>query len=617
MNSAAVSTSTVTLPESGLEVKVDFDPNEVLDRYAQQRELRMSSPTQRVTTKRGASADTLRTFDPYSPRIEREPLHITVDVAVLGGGFGGISAGKWLKECGIENFHIIEQGGDFGGTWYWNRYPGAQCDMQSYLYMPYLEETGYMPTLKYAGGQEIFEHAQRLGRHYDLYDHALFQTSITDIAWSDQDDLWVITTDRGDTLRAKFVIRANGPFSAPRYPNVPGIEEFEGKIIHTSRWDYDYTGGGQDQNLDKLADKRVAVIGTGATGIQVAPYLADASKSLVVVQRTPAFVAERNNAPTDPDWAASLTPGWQQRLHEDFTDQVTGLVRTEDGLQDMWTKIFRALPGHDLVDADPASLSAQDQMFLGMVADLNIADGIRARVDQFVSDPDTAEALKPWFGSLCKRPGFHDEYLPMFNRDTVSLVDAPHGLDRITAKGFIANGIEYEVDCLVFATGFETGPHTIGRDGFNITGRGGQKITDTYADGLKTLHGFFTRDFPNFIELGLSQNSFNIHYTYMIDRKARHASRLIKHALDTDIATLEPTEVGQAAWVETIRTAGELYAGYVATCTPGYYNGQGDLKQAVFREVYQIPERIFWGQIEDWWANGEFAGLDMRKRNQE
>ncbi|NRH33641.1 NAD(P)/FAD-dependent oxidoreductase [Rhodococcus sp. MS13] len=603
----------VVLPESGVPVDVDFDYAELLARYDEERDARLARPTSRSKGADAHDEEALRTWDPYAPRIDREGVDLDLDVVVLGGGFGGITAGKWLKEQGIDNFRIVEQASDFGGTWYWNRYPGAQCDVQSYLYLPYLEESGYMPTKKYVGGKEIFEHAQRLGRLFDIYPNALFQTVVTDVRWDESHNAWVIATDRGDTIRAKFVIRANGPFSKPQYPTVPGIDDFKGKIIHTSRWDYQYTGGDQDLPLDKLRDKRVALIGTGATGIQVAPRLADAAEQVFVVQRTPALVAERNNAPTDPDWVATLTPGWQSQMHENFTDQLSGLVHVEDLVQDVWTQIYRALPGHDLVDVEVSSLPEKDQIHLSILSDLKIVNAVRERVDRTVSNPETAEALKPWFGVVCKRPGFHDEYLPIFNKESVTLINARQGLDRITENGFVANGVEHEVDCLIFATGFETGPHTVGSYGYEILGRDGRNLREHFAGGLKTLHGFFSRDFPNLIELGLSQNAFNVHYTYMLDRKARHATRMIKHALDADIVSFEPTHEAESEWGEVVRLAGESHAAYQATCTPGYYNGQGNVTQGIFREIYQAPDRDYWGLIEEWWENGEFTGLELNK----
>ena len=201
---------------------------------------------------------------------------------------------------------IVEKGGDFGGTWYWNRYPGAQCDTASMVYMPLLEETGHRPTEKYAHAPEILEQCRRIGRQYRLYEKALFQTEVTELRWDDARSRWVVSTSRGDRFTASFVGLGIGPLHVPKLPGIPGIETFKGHAFHTSRWDYDYTGG--DPNgapLTGLADMRVAIIGTGATSVQAVPHLARAAKQLLVVQRTPSSVDVRGNAPIDPEWFAA------------------------------------------------------------------------------------------------------------------------------------------------------------------------------------------------------------------------------------------------------------------------------------------------------------------------
>ncbi len=217
--------------------------------------------------------------DPYvEGRLERAPLDEEIDALVVGGGFAGLMAAARLRDAGIEKLRIIETAGDFGGTWYWNRYPGVQCDVESYIYMPLLEELGYIPTEKYAHGPEILAHAQRIGRHYRLYDAACFQTHVAGLEWDEARNRWTVRTDRDDTFHARFVILANGPLNRPKLPGIPGVETFEGHAFHTSRWDYDYTGGAytavdDEGALDKLANKRVGVIGTGATAIQCIPHL--------------------------------------------------------------------------------------------------------------------------------------------------------------------------------------------------------------------------------------------------------------------------------------------------------------------------------------------------------
>ena len=246
--------------------------------------------------------------DPYTPFQPREPKTDHVEFAFIGGGFAGLVAGARLVEAGITDVRIIEKGGDFGGTWYWNRYPGAQCDTASMIYMPLLEETGHIPREKYAHAPEILEQCQRIGRKYNLYDNALFHTEVKDLTWDEENDVWVITTNRDDRFTARFLGSGTGPLHVPKLPGIPGIESFKGHSFHTSRWDYDYTGGDPlGAPLSKLGDKRVAIIGTGATAVQCVPHLARACKELLVFQRTPSSVDVRANAPIDPEWFAGCS----------------------------------------------------------------------------------------------------------------------------------------------------------------------------------------------------------------------------------------------------------------------------------------------------------------------
>ena len=287
--------------------------------------------------------------DPYIPVVERAPLRDHVTVTFVGGGFAGLVTGARLKEAGIDDVRIIDKAGDFGGTWYWNRYPGAQCDTASFVYMPLLEETGHMPTEKYAHASEILEHCERIGKQYDLYDNALFHTQVTDLEWDDANSRWIVRTNRGDEFTTQFIAMGTGPLHVPKLPGVPGIESFAGHSFHTSRWDYEYTGGDPDgAPMDDLADKRVAIIGTGATSVQCIPHLARACRELYVFQRTPSSVDVRDNRPTDPEWFAEIaTPGWQQRWLENFTANQTGGLADEDLVMDGWTELAAARPRPD------------------------------------------------------------------------------------------------------------------------------------------------------------------------------------------------------------------------------------------------------------------------------
>ena len=304
--------------------------------------------------------------DPHAdPDFTRQPVVEEVDVLVIGGGFGGLLTSGRLREQGVDNIRVVEKGADFGGTWYWNRYPGAACDVESYIYLPMLEETGYIPGEKYARAPEILAHCRKLAQRYDLYPRALFQTVVTDLQWDEERARWIAATSRDDRIAARFVISACGFIQKPRLPGIPGIENFRGHAFHTSRWDYQYTGGDEQGGLTGLADKRVGIIGTGATAIQVVPHLAQSAEHLYVFQRTPASVDVRANRPTDPDWARSLRPGWQRERMINFTAIMAGSYWEVDLVDDGWTDIAKHMlpaPGQPRETIDPAALQRSEML---------------------------------------------------------------------------------------------------------------------------------------------------------------------------------------------------------------------------------------------------------------
>ncbi|HEY5645657.1 MAG TPA: NAD(P)/FAD-dependent oxidoreductase, partial [Pseudomonadales bacterium] len=466
-----------------------FDPDALRERYRAERDkrLRPDGNAQYLEVKGDFSH---YIDDPYlEETIDREPLFDEVEVAVIGGGFGGLLAGARLREAGVESMRMIEKGGDFGGTWYWNRYPGAACDIESYVYLPLLEEVGYMPVKKYSTGKEILWYSQEIGRKYDLYRDALFQTEVTALRWEEASGHWIIETNRGDAMKARFVAMSNGPLNRPKLPGIPGIDSYKGHTFHTSRWDYAYTGGSAEGNLTGLKDKTVAIIGTGATAVQCVPHLGESAKHLYVFQRMPSSIDERNDRPTDPDWATTLEPGWHQKRMDNFNILVSGGVQEEDLVKDGWTEIIRNLlfmvKSEDEPDLSPEALSKKMEL-----ADFQKMEQIRSRVDRIVNDPEVAEALKPYYRQFCKRPCFHDDYLPTFNRSNVTLVNTNgHGVERITENGVVANGVEYPVDCIIFGTGFEVGTSYARRCGYETFGRGGVSLREKWQRGMRTLHG--------------------------------------------------------------------------------------------------------------------------------
>jgi|TARA_B100001123_G_scaffold46533_1_gene47351 cyclohexanone monooxygenase len=591
-----------------------FDPDALRDKYRQERDkrLRPDANNQYIEVK-DQFANVVD--DPYvEPGFEREPLTDEVDVVVIGGGFGGLMAGARFKEAGIKDIRIIEAGGDFGGTWYWNRYPGAQCDIESYCYLPLLEELDYIPKEKYSYAPEIFEHSQRIAKAYDLYDGACFQTKVTELEWSEEVARWIVKTDRDDRMLARFVVMSTGPLNRPKLPAIPGIEDFKGHTFHTSRWDYDYTGGDHSGNLTNLKDKVVAIIGTGATTIQAAPYVGKHAKHMYVFQRTPSSVDVRGNKPTDPQWAKTLKPGWQRERRENFNDMVIGRPVKEDMVNDGWTEIFRNLASL-VPKKEEQQISPEEVAALAELADFKKMNGVRARVDQHVSDSETAEALKPWYRQFCKRPTFNDEYLPTFERENVTLVDTSNsqGVERIEENAVVANGVRYEVDCIIYATGFEVGTSYTRRSGFDIHGQRGIKLSDYWADGLRTLHGFSSHGFPNCFQVGFSQNGFSVNLTAVLDDQAQHVAYIIKQIMDRGASYAHPSEEAESEWVATIRKLAISNIAFQEACTPGYYNNEGDVaaQRGLGAESYAPGLNAFNRLLKEWRDNDELEGLEF------
>jgi cyclohexanone monooxygenase len=582
-----------------------FSTDELHARYEHERLKRISDGVRSYRSLRELNKDF--DADPFvEPGFTREPVVEETDVVVVGTGWGGMSAAAYLAKEGVTSYRMIDKAGDFGGTWYWNRYPGCMCDVESYTYLPLLEDVGYMPTKKYAHAQEIFEYAQMLGRHFDMYPHALFQTEVTGMTWNESTKRWLVTTSRNDQISARFVTICGGVLHKAKLPDIPGIDEYKGHSFHTSRWDYGFTGGGPEQPMDKLRDKVVGIIGTGATAAQAVPKLAEAAKQLYVFQRTPSSVSPRNQRDTDPEWFAEMSskPGWHEERMQNFIAMTTGGNPPVDLVQDGWTEMFAVD-----VKKDPKDEAEAEALKL---LDFQLMEKVRKRIDDIVEDPATAEALKPWYGVSCKRPCYHDDYLPAFNRDNVTLVDTEgRGADRLTENGIVVGDSEYELDCIVYATGFDS-PSTFytHRLGFDPIGVDGVSLSDCWAKGAWTLHGIFTHGFPNLCMNSHIQGGQHINFAYPATKNAEHTAWVIKRALDEGV-TLEPTTDAEEEWFQIISATIGAYGTYFAACTPGYLNnelqmpGERDSRSGCY--MYSAVE--FKNILAAWRAEGSMAGL--------
>jgi len=558
--------------------------------------------------------------DPFTPVTPRDGVVDHVDFAFIGGGFSGLLAGARATEAGLKSVRLIDSAGDFGGVWYWNRYPGAMCDTASMVYLPLLEETGYVPTEKYAHGPEIFEHARRIARHFGLYEKALLHTTVESAEWDDERSLWSVTTNRGDRFTTKYLGMAVGPLSIPKYPAIPGAETFTGHSFHTSRWDFAYTGGSHTEPLDKLKGKRVAVIGTGATSVQMVPELQKSGAEVFVVQRTPTGVDARNNEPIDADWFRSIaTPGWQQRWYDsfatchlppmtpDFTVEMDDLVQdgwTEMGLE--WRKAMATIPREEF--GPPAVIGT-----LG-VANYAHMVGTRARVDELVTDKETAEKLKPWYKLFCKRPGFHDEYLQSFNEPNVHLLDTDgKGVERVTATGIVINGVKTEVDLIIYASGFEAFTRLDTRFGYTVTGRKGLKLEAAWANGMRTMHGMFTHGFPNMFMVQPEHGAFFAACVTMDSaNNCLKIGAVVAEAEKRGAREVEVEVEAQEKWMQllSMNPGGAIL--FDSECTPGYYNKEGgepSLEEKLNVTGYPFGSVAFFQADRAWRESGAFEGL--------
>jgi cation diffusion facilitator CzcD-associated flavoprotein CzcO len=598
---------------------VDIDIPAMREKYRHERDKRIRTDgNEQYITSSGVFANAYE-IDPYMPVVPRAPITGETDVVILGAGYCGMMVAVQLKAAGFEKFYNVDHSGDFGGTWYWNRYPGIQCDNDAYCYMPLLEETNYMPSKKFADGYEIFKHCQIIAGHYGLYKNALFHTLIKSLRWDEKLSRWRVGTNRGDDIKARFVVLAMGPLNKPKLPGIKGITDFKGKMFHTARWDYDYTGGSwENPVLAKLADKTVAIIGTGATAIQVVPYLGKYAKQVYVIQRTPSSVDERHNAPTDPQWVKTLKSGWHQKRIANFHHGAMERYAPgePDMICDIWTEISRNVAAELQAEGWP-ELNAQAYAARREVMDYRVMERLRRRVDEIVKDKKTAESLKPYYRFMCKRPCSNDDYYPTFNRPNVKLIDVSQtqGVEKMTPKGFVHDGVAYDIDCMILASGYEVTNELKRRWGIDpIEGRNGLSIYDYWADGFKTHHGMMAHGFPNMFFTGFTQAGVNATNSATFISQGRHIGYIASQALKRGAVTVEPSQAAQDGWIKHLREVAVDTSQFARECTPSYFNNEGEKKlRSIFGEPYGPGFYAFEKLLQDWRDRGDLEGLVLTK----
>ncbi len=555
--------------------------------------------------------------DPFTPFVEREPVQAAADVTIVGAGLAGLVVAAQLRKAGIETIRLIDRAGGPGGAWYWNRYPGVMSDIESYVYLPMLEELGYTPTRKYTFGSEIRQHLESIADRFALRDDALFHTGVESTQWDESIGRWVLRTDRGDVLTSKYVVMAVGILNLLKLPLIPGMETFAGESFHTARWNYAYTGGTpQDPALVNLADKVVGVLGTGATAIQCVPPLAEHSKHLYVFQRTPSAIGERGNRPTGADVIRTMRPGWQRSRMDSFSGVMAGAA-VEDLVDDGWTRDWRQVVSPRVTPG----MSRHDIARQVEECDFAIMDAHRERVSTIVRDPDTAEMLKPYYRYACKRPCFHDEFLPTFNRPNVTLVSCPGGIERVTSEGLVVDGTLFELDCIVYATGFEPESTPFPqRAGHQITGRDGMTLAAKFAAGPRTLHGVMTRGFPNLFIMPapFQQAAGSPNYTHVAVEGAEHIAATIAALHQRGVQVADVSAQAEQAWVDEIVSAFRDPSRFLAACTPSRINFEGDMSKITpLAGSYGGGAGDLFGWrdlLADWRRDGKFAGLELDER---
>jgi len=590
------------------------DPEAVRAKYLAERDKRLVPGRAEIRDLRADEHFAHYRDDPFTPVVAREPVVDDVDVVIVGGVIAGILAGVNLRKAGIERIRIIDQAGGIGGTWYWNRYPGLMCDVESYIYLPMLEELGYVPTRRYASGGEILRHLQAISERYDLEADALFHTGVTRAEWDEEAARWRIRTDREDELNARWYVLAVGMLNLMKLPAIPGMADFAGHSFHTSRWDYDYTGGGPSEPLSNLGDQVVALVGTGGSAIQCVAPLAASAKHLFVLQRTPTTVGVRGNRPTDPEFAKSLEPGWQKARMDNFQAIIMGRPVDVDLVDDGWTHHYAVLqhpPRKPGMTAEEYQRSAEE-------LDNRIMEEHRHRVEELVADPATAEKLKPYYRYVCKRPCWHDEFLQAFNNPNVTLVDCPAGIERVTEHGLVVDGREYEVDCIVYATGFEPELTPLyRRAAHEIVGRGGVSLAEKWADGAASLFGMMSRGFPNLFAMPApgQQAVVTVNYTQLALLGGEFVGRAVQLLQGQGVEVFDVSAAAEEEWTQKIVDSFVDSSAFMSACTPSRINNEGHPEELKPRNGnYGRGLGDWFGYreiIEQWLEAGKLEGLDL------
>jgi cation diffusion facilitator CzcD-associated flavoprotein CzcO len=473
---------------------------------------------------------------------------VDVEALVIGAGFAGLYMVLKLRE---QEFDVVgvEAGDDVGGTWYWNKYPGARCDIESMLYSYTFDRelvNDWNWSEKYPAQPEILSYIRYVADRYDLKKHFTFSTRVDSAIFDESTSRWMVTTDAGVRYSVRYLISAVGVLSHSKTPEVPGIDTFQGPWYHTGRW---------PEHVD-LAGKKVGVVGTGSSGIQVIPMLAKTVGHLTVFQRTPNFTFPARNQPIDADSVATI--------RAEYPQQKLAARRSLFGIP---------VPGprHSALDVDPeerdriyeacwqrghliALLASFDDLMINAESNATAAEFVRAKIRAAVKDPSIAEALTPTGYALGgKRPCLDTGYFETYNRDNVTLVNLrDEELREVTEKGIRTARQDYEFDALVFATGFDAMTGSL--LAMDVRGRGGVTLKEKWKYGPTTYLGLSTADFPNFFTiLGPGSPSVLSNMLVSIEQHVEWISELLAYAESQSLSVIEATAVAEKEWTAHVQ----------------------------------------------------------------
>ncbi|KAI9049307.1 hypothetical protein LZ554_007151 [Drepanopeziza brunnea f. sp. 'monogermtubi'] len=616
------------------------------ERYEAERERRLNDKGLAQYLDKSKTAEYIPAEDPWVAEgtLVQKPVadggHIKI--AIFGAGFAGLCVAARALLGGSasspSDLLIVDRAGGFGGTWWHNRYPGLMCDIESYIYLPLLEETGYMPKRKYAGGEEIREYTNMLARKFGLHDRAMFQSAGKALTWDPEAKNWkceVIAKPKGQPeslvgFTADYVIICPGATTNVKLPDLPGLTEFKGRMLHTGRWNYDITGGSPaNPVLSNLESKKVAIVGTGATAIQVVPATAKYAGELYVFQRTPSAVDFRRNRDTDPEeWKMKIAnkKGWQKERSNNFQAFTEGQSDLPD--EDMVSDGMSQMPTLSGSWGSSKLVKPEDlASYLAMMSELDAirSDRVRQRALDVVKDQETAKSLQAWYPGWCKRPTYHDEYLEAFNQSNVHLVDtAPKGVEALTANGIVHNGKEYPIDVIIWSTGYGS-PFTesvAGQAGIVVTGQNGLDMEDAFKqDRLMSLHGLMAHNFPNLFYPGVLQAGVGVNQVQRLEEQSVHIAYTIKEAeqrTKSQKTVIEPTDEACENWGDQCASHAHMLA-TMANCTPSYFNSEGARDRMSPAQQAAAARTAIWGQghlsyariLAEWRASGRLEGISV------